>query len=161
MILRTPFPYENYAITPCGKVKNRKTGRFLNPTKNHDGYRVVGLIQDKKLKHFRVHRLVAKLYLPNPLNLPQVNHKDFDKSNNHVDNLEWCTGKENSNHAALHGRVGGRHPRPVHKVSRNAIIATYPSVHDAANKNGLDFSNIYAVCRGNRETCGGFYWEFA
>lgn len=78
-----------------------------------------------------------------------------------MDNLEWCTGKYNSNHAASNGRIGGRKPIPIHKVHMSKVINTYSSVHEAARENNLNFSNIYAVCRGNRQTCGGFYWIFA
>lgn len=162
MILKTPLPFTNYGVTPCGKVKNRITGRFLKQTKNKDGYLVVGLHQEKIYKTYRVNRLVAKLYIPNPLNLPQVNHKDLNKQNNHKSNLEWSTAKDNSVHAAMNGHVGGRPERPVYKVSKGRkVIETYESVCKAAKANGLSFSNIYSVCRGERLTTGGFYWEFA
>lgn len=162
MFLRTPFPFSNYAVTPCGKVKNRITGRFLKPIKNKDGYIVVGLSQEGKFKTFRVNRLVAELYIKNPNKLPQVNHKDLNKENNHKDNLEWCTAKQNSQHAAQNGHVGGRHERPVHKITKGyKILETYESVCKAAKANGLSFSNIYSVCRGERKTTGGFYWNFA
>jgi len=162
MILKTPFPFTNYGVTPCGKIKNRITGRFLKPIKRADGYLVVGLCQDGKFKTKRINRLVASLYIPNPNNLPEVNHLDLDKGNNHKNNLEWSTGKNNSIHAVQNGHVGGRPERPVHKVSANKrIIKTYDSVCKAAKENGLSFSNIYSVCRGERKTTGGFYWAFA
>jgi len=162
MILKTPPIFTNYGVSPCGKIKNRITGRILKPIKRKDGYLVVGFSQDGVFKTKRINRLVASLYIPNPNNLPEVNHLDLDKENNHKNNLEWSTGKNNSIHAAANGHVGGRPERPVCKISKGRkVLATYDSVCKAANENGLSFSNIYAVCRGKRKTTGGYFWQFA
>jgi hypothetical protein len=163
MIFKTFFPFENYGISPCGQVINRKTGRFMKQTKNADGYMIVGLRHKGISKTFRVHRLVGHLYIPNPGNKPEVNHKDLDKQNNHKTNLEWCTGKENVAHAIRNGIKNNRPARSVHKVAlpSRQILDTYKTVVEAASHNGLDFSNIYSVLRGRRSHCGGFHWEYA
>ena len=79
-----------------GKVRNVKTGRILKQPLNSFGYPVVRLSKDGKARLFKVHRLVATAFVPNPDNLPEVNHKDEDKTNNSVDNLEWSTHQYNS-----------------------------------------------------------------
>lgn len=94
-----------YEVSDQGNVRNRKTGRLLKQVKNKDGYLQVGLREDGKSKSFRVHRLVAFAFIPNPDNLPQVNHKNEDKTDNRVENLEWCDAKYNSNYGTHNKRV--------------------------------------------------------
>lgn len=89
----------DYEITRDGQVINKHTGRILKPQPNGKGYLRVSI--SKKLCF--VHRLVAEKYIPNPNNLPQVNHKDGNKLNNNVDNLEWVDNQENRDHAVLTG----------------------------------------------------------
>ena len=92
--------YESlYAVTSCGKIFSYRKKKFLSPRKNNSGYLRVALYKDGKAKDFLVHRLVAEAYLPNPANLPQVNHIDEDKTNNALLNLEWCTAAENVNYS--------------------------------------------------------------
>lgn len=92
---------EDYAVTKEGKVFSFKWGkvRELTISKSRNGYSRVHLNIDCKDKSAYVHRLVAEAYIPNPHNLPQVNHKDGNKDNNNVSNLEWCTAQYNVQHA--------------------------------------------------------------
>lgn len=89
-----------------GKVRNVKTGKVLKPNKVLHGYSQVGLYKNGKIQFFKIHRLVATMFIPNPNNLPVVNHKDENPSNNCVDNLEWCTHKYNSNYGTCQQRKG-------------------------------------------------------
>lgn len=93
----------DYYVTIDGRIwtNYRKNGieRFMKQHENAEGYKSVGLYIGGKQKRFRVHRLVAIMFIPNPDNKPYVNHIDGDKSNNHANNLEWCTQKENVHHA--------------------------------------------------------------
>lgn len=89
--------YDNYFITENGEVYSNKSGvlRQLIPQKTSNGYLLVGLTKDGKRRRQLVHRLVAITYIPNPDNLPEVNHKDKNRSNPNASNLEWCTRRDN------------------------------------------------------------------
>ena len=89
---------KKYKCERNGTVINIKTGRVLKPCINHGGYYSIIICEEKQHRKY-IHRLVAETYIPNPFNLPEVNHKDGDKSNNNDWNLEWCTAKENTTHA--------------------------------------------------------------
>lgn len=91
----------NYSIDETGRVKNGE--RFITTGTFNTGYARVALYKDGKAWSKSVHRLVAEAFLPNPENKPQVNHKDGNKLNNNVDNLEWVTGSENIQHALRTG----------------------------------------------------------
>ena len=95
----------NYLINQCGKIYSTMRGgeRELKQTTHNLGYKRVGLQISGKQKHFYVHRLVAETFIPNPKNKPFINHIDGNKTNNCVDNLEWCTHKENIIHAIKYG----------------------------------------------------------
>lgn len=95
----TQYTIDDYIITKDGKVINRHNGHISIPQKNSKGYLRVNIGHTLKL----VHRLVAEKYIPNPENKPQVNHIDGNKSNNSVENLEWCTNMENRKHAIENG----------------------------------------------------------
>lgn len=102
--------YENkYQISNLGRVKAldyRRTGKEqIISIKNNKGYSEVALWKDSKRKMFMVHRLVAQAFIPNPNNLPQVNHKDENKTNNIVENLEWCTQSYNNSYGTRLERV--------------------------------------------------------
>lgn len=102
-----------YQVTATGRIRTlnfKGTGiaQELFPIKNKCGYLTIQLYKDGRYHHYGVHRLVAMAFIPNPYNLPQVNHKDEDKTNNNVDNvdnLEWCTAKYNSNYGTKNQRV--------------------------------------------------------
>lgn len=95
--------FENYKISSYGRVFNIKTDSFLKPYKTEKGYLRIDLFNNKGRKHFKVHRLVAEVFIENPENKPQINHIDGDKHNNNVTNLEWCTNLENAIHAKKMG----------------------------------------------------------
>ena len=103
-----PIPrYEGlYEVSPNGRVRNSRTKRVLSQRLGGTAkYRFVSLWRDNKEKHMLVHRLVATVFIPNPKGKPQVNHKDMDKENNDVTNLEWVTVSENHKHAFVNGRA--------------------------------------------------------
>lgn len=109
---------DDYIITKDGKIINKKNGHILKPQTNGKGYLRVSI--GKQLKF--VHRLVAEKYIPNPDNLPQVNHKDGNKLNNCVDNLEWVSNKDNRKHALERGLHLCGEKCPWAKLNKQDVI---------------------------------------
>ena len=103
--------FERYSISSIGQVRNDKTGRILKQNIREEGYCYIQLSGENK-KHFRVHRLVALAFIPNPNEYPYVNHIDGDKENNCIENLEWCTQLHNTQSLNTKKRFGCIRPRP-------------------------------------------------
>ena len=95
--------YEGYQVSNHGRVRNKKTGKILKPYKTNRGYHTVGFWLDGKKKRLSVHRLVAQAFLPNPQKLPEVNHINGCKTDNHLCNLEWVSCSANIAHAYQNG----------------------------------------------------------
>lgn len=87
-----------YVVSSFGRIRNLVSGKFIKPSQKNDGYCRVCLSKNGCGKCINIHRLVAQVFIPNPDNLPQVNHRDEDKTNNNVTNLEWCSAKYNINY---------------------------------------------------------------
>lgn len=118
------FSLDDYLITENGEIFNKKWGRFVKPQINGTGYYRVHIAG----KMYFVHRLVAMKYIPNPENKPQVNHKDGNKLNNAVENLEWVNNKENSLHALHNGWMRTEEKHQFAKLTRDdvAYIKSHP-----------------------------------
>ena len=95
----------HYAITSCGRVWSYKRNRFLKPSTDKYGYLHVVLYKNGKGKHKFIHQLVAEAYIPNPNNLPQVNHKDEVRTHNWINNLEWCDVTYNNNYGTRNAKI--------------------------------------------------------
>ena len=169
-----------YEVSDLGRVKSlnyNHTGieKILKPGKNQGGYLAVILCKDGKHKYMRVNRLVAQAFLPNPLNLPQVNHRDEDKLNNAASNLEWCTASYNINFGTRNRRVAeavakanrnkpklSNRPKPVQQLDKQGnLLATFPSTHEAERITGIRHGNICQCCLGRYKSAGGFVWKFS
>ena len=124
------------------------------------GYRQVILLKDSRRKYVSVHRLVANAFIPNPNNLPIINHKDEDKLNNKADNLEWCDYKYNTNYGTGLKRRANSHKKPVCRIDKNGIKHIYPSATDAARILGIKQCYISRCCNGDRKTLYGETWNF-
>lgn len=137
------------------KIMKQKLTRF--------GYYEVALNKNKTPKTFKVHRLVAEAFIPNPNNYPIINHKDECKTNNKVENLEWCTYKHNTNYGSCLQRISEAQSRPIKQISLNGeIIRTFSSAREA-DKMGIAMQqHICDVCnhRNGHYTAGGFKWEY-
>lgn len=168
-----------YQVSNLGNVRSlnwRKIGKVKNLylKKQNRGYLHVELTKDGVRKAVTVHRLVATAFLPNPLNLPVINHIDENKENNRVDNLEWCTSNHNmmcyyKNHGwnvkePYNGkrRNGKRLHLQIEQFSKDGeLIAKWEnSVQIKAEKGWSDWS-ISECCRGNRKTAYGYIWRYA
>lgn len=134
-----------------GRVKN-KHGRILKP-EIRNGYYSVDLIKNGKRYKFRIHRLVAEAFVPNPDNLLIINHKDEDKLNNIASNLEWCDRKYNQHYDSAIKKIS----KPVLCVETGII---YCSMMDASRKTNIPIANIHKVCNGSRKTAGGYHWIY-
>lgn len=152
-----------YAVTSCGKVWSYRNKKFLKPRKKNKGYLAVALCKDGTQKNYTIHRLVAEAYLPNPNNLPQVNHKDENKTHNYINNLEWISGIDNMNYGTRNERAG----KAISEAKKKPVICVetgviYPSVMEAGLLTGIAKTTISAVCRKvpHQITAGGYHWEF-
>ena len=133
------------------------------------GYQIVSLRRNSKSKTYQVHRLVAEYFIPNPNNYPTVNHKDENKANNRVDNLEWCTVEYNSNYGTRNQRIAEKLkenenfyiPILCYDLNNN-FIKRYNSAEEAAQELGISGSGITACCRmySGRTSAGGFKWKY-
>lgn len=131
-----------YAITSRGRVwaypnSTRSKGHWLKPRIDNHGYAKVGLyLGDKKYKWIFIHRLVAIAYIPNPQNKPFINHKDFNRVNNNIENLEWCTHWENMNYSYVRGRFNAEvRDNALKKAQRIAKEQkTYLAAHKATKE---------------------------
>ena len=163
--------YPDYLVSNMGNIKNIKTNKYLKPIASYNGYQRVGLYKDGKMILFSVHRLVANAFLSNPSNLPQVNHKDENKLNNTVENLEWCTAKYNANYGNKSKRTvetkiqKGSYERFRQKVVKAVVCLEtkkiYSSIKEASEVTGLNRAGLSRACTGVYKTCGGFHWSFA
>ena len=124
-----------------------------------NGYRHVKLTKDGRRCEPLVHRLVAEAFLPNPQNLPQVNHKDGDKSNDIVSNLEWCTHSDNQLHSRrILKRVCGLPRKRVECIDTGEVFET---AHHAARAYNLNPGGVYYVCEGKNRHAGGMHFKYA
>lgn len=163
---------DNYTISSDGILKG-KTGREKALRKRKDGYLEVHLYRDGIRSHKRVHRLVAEAFIPNPDNKPEVNHKDGNKCNNSVDNLEWVNKSENMTHAyqtglvkphASYGMLGHKNPNAGRKGRKVMIIETgeiFNSIKDCAIAIGGSDRRICDCLKGVIDSYQGYHFEYA
>lgn len=172
--------YESlYEVSNLGNVKSLSKVRgccnggekILKQQYAKSGYMIVGLCKNGKMKSFNVHKLVAKAFIPNFNNKPQINHIDGNKCNNKVDNLEWCTVSENVKHAydnnlkkgAWVGQKDGKHPnsRKVAQYNKEMIlIKIWDSMSEAHRETGVFVDSISKCCKKIYKTAGGYIWEY-
>lgn len=130
-------------------------------SESDNGYLRAALAKEGKTKHKLVHRIVARAFIPNPNNFPYINHKDENKKNNCVENLEWCDQKYNINYGTGLKRRAESQSQPVIQMSIDGVfIERFNSMSEAANKVGTDSYSISLVCKGVHKTSKGYRWRF-
>ena len=157
--------YERYHISNYGRVKS---DRILIQMPNHIGYYHICLSKHNRKKTFLVHRLVAIYFIPNPKDLPFVNHKDENKQNNRFWNLEWCTPLYNTRYGTSIQRRAFKQRNRIDASSvvyqydiDGNFIAYYPSLSEAARINKIPVTHISSVCNeGRSATAKGYIWSF-
>lgn len=149
--------FEDYEISNLGNVRG-KTGVILKPRKGK--YLSIGLRIGGKKMTKSIHRLVAKAFVPNPENKPQVNHLDEIKTNNKSDNLIWVTSKENINHGTCILRRASSQSKGLVQLDMNGnVVKEWDSLRTAA-KAGFDASNVSKVCLGKASHYKNFNWKY-
>lgn len=159
--------FTNYEISNLGRVRNTKTGKIRKLVKDKDGYFVVGIRLNGKIKMLKLHRLVAQAFIPNPNNYLIVNHKDENKSNNNVENLEWCTIEYNNSYGTRieRSRISQLNNPDKSKLVyqydlRGNFINEFPSTKEVFRSTGICRPNVVACCNGRLKSAGGFIWRY-
>lgn len=148
-----------YQVSNEGRVKSLKfgKGKILKPQKNTKGYLQVQLWNGGKRVHKLVHRLVAEAFLPNPNNYKEVNHKDENPSNNHVENLEWCDRNYNNNYGTRTEKCSRRVDQ-IDKVT-GEVVRQWASTAEC-ERNGYDHGAVAKCARGELKTFKGYVWKY-
>lgn len=144
-------------------------GKIRKPQLWGAGYQMIRLVNNNIAKMFTIHRLVALAFIPNPNNLPYVNHKDENRCNNKLSNLEWCTHSYNINYGTCKKRIGDKLrnrsslSKAIIQQNKNGeIINRFPSIGEAHRVTGISRSGISQVLKGTSrwQTAGGYKWEY-
>lgn len=170
MLLVKPIKnFCGYYVSNDGRVYSRsKNNNYriyrLKPRQTEYGYLTVCFLK----KHHKIHRLVADAFVPNPEKKPHVNHKDGNKTNNCVENLEWVSRSENMVHSyrilkhksPMFGKIGEKHPlsKGVLQIKGDKIVAEFCGISEAGRITGIH--HICEACSGRRETAGGYQWKY-
>ena len=156
--------YENlYEVSDQGRVKSVGYGkdRILSPGRDKGGYLLVGLYKNGERKWYLVHRLVAQTFIPNPDNLPEVNHIDEVKTHNSVMNLEWCDKKYNNNYGTHNQRMADKKSKPVLQYTKSGeLVKEWKSTRDVQRNLNYNQSNISKCCTGKLKSAYNYIWKF-
>ena len=152
-----------YEVSDKGRVRSIKFGkeRILKPLRNTCGYLQVQLWKNGEQKMYLVHRLVAQTFTPNPDNLTEVNHKDEDKDNNSVQNLEWCDRKYNINYGNRNQMVSIKLSKPILQYTKSGeFVREWKSTHDVERNLGYFHNFISYCCNGKLKSAYGYVWKY-
>ena len=144
-----------YQVSNLGNVRSFKFGkvRMMKLSKGREGYLQLGLLKNGKNTTIRVHRLVAEAFISNPNNFTDINHKDECKTNNRVDNLEWCTETHNIEYSCA---------TPILQYNLLGVfLKEWVSMANVQRELNISASHICQCCKGDRKSAGGYIWRYA
>lgn len=170
-----------YQVSNTGKVKSLERTVWVNRgyyrtvqerivklSKISSGYLQVQLHKEGERKHYLVHRLVATAFIENTKGYTEVNHRDENKQNNCVENLEWCSRSYNSNYGTKNKRISEKNTnnpkrsKPVIGINKiSGLILEFPSAREASRQTGINNRNIIKCCKGDCKSVGGYVWYYA
>lgn len=151
--------YEDYAVTENGEVWSYKRKKFLKQRENNSGYMLVNLSKNGEAKTFLVHRLVLMTFCPvDDMNNKEASHKDENRYNNTLSNLEWIDHVDNCNMPLYKTRVGSNKSRKRRAVMCVETGEIYKNCMEAERLTGVFHNLIYRVLKGERNTAGGLHW---
>ena len=157
----------NYEVSNYGRVRSLNyhlagLPRIIKPTMTVNGYLYVSLSKDGKRKTFAVHRLVAMAFVANPRGLPEINHRDEDKTDNCAWNLEWLCHRDNCNFGTRNARMAKALAKPVLQLDLDGnLVRRWPSLEEVRRQIGFDPGRISLCCNGKRKSHRAFRWRFA
>lgn len=151
--------FENlYEVSNYGRVYSHyKGGKFLKGRPQREGYLQVALYKDGKGKNYSVHRLVGEAFIPNPFDLPEINHLNEVKTDNRVENLQWCLSIENVNYGTRNERMAMKRGRKVRCIETGEV---YYSSRKAERELGLYSGAVARCCNGEFKQAKGLHFEW-
>lgn len=149
-----------YQISNLGRVKSLKNNKILKNMTNE--YYFVGLYKNKIKKYMKIHRLVAQAFIPNPNNYSCINHKDENKFNNNVNNLEWCSKKYNCNYGSRNEKMSKTKSlyKIIQKDKNNKIIKIWNNAWDLQHNTSYNIHVIRQCCKNKCKSVYGYKWEY-
>ena len=163
-IWKTMKEHNNYEVSNTEKVRNKQTQRILKTTISYKGYERFIVYIDKKPKCFYMHRVVANNFLKNDNNYKEINHKNENKLDNNVYNLEYCDTKYNCNYGTRVKRIlkSKEHTFKsiIQKDKDNNIIKRWKNIIEIQQQTKFNKQGIYFCCEGKYKTSGGYIWEY-
>lgn len=152
---------DRYVKHNCGGLKLIKGG-IISLRVKKNGYVQVQLCKEGQVKFYLVHRLVAEAFIPNPDNLPQVNHKNEDKTDNRVENLEWCTALYNISYGSCIKRRSINKMKKINQLTLDGeLVKVWASATEVMNVLGFHRGTINSCLRKRRKTAYGYVWRYA
>lgn len=158
---KTVAEYDKYEVNIFGEIRHKKRKHILTPRKNSSGYGYVAFNINGQRKNFAIHRIVANAFISNPNGYTEINHKDYNRLNNCVDNLEWVSSSQNKQHAYLKVENHISRGKSVNQYDKNGnFIKTFDTVSAAAKEMKCTIGAISNCCLGRTKTSMGYQWRF-
>lgn len=161
-IWRTVEEFPQYEISNFANIRHKENCKNRKFSIGKRGYPIVSFRKNGKQYVRTLHIIFARAFIPNPDNKPQINHKDGNKLNCSLSNLEWCTNKENMNHARMIGLHTSDGDKAVAQYKNDILIAIYKSASEASRVTKINRGNICSCARGVKcyKSAGGYQWKY-